>query len=173
MDDHDTVWTRGGTNIEELPDPFAPNPPPIEPEAENVPPRRRWRPAKVIGLTALAVFVMTFVWLVFTAPLSRALEPLPDPARLFLSDDGKIALAGADVAAWQQAQPMQQANKESYASRGDQGAVRYRDSVGVGMYRIDLHPSTGGDPYIDLGCCPFQLPLGALVLTLAGAGVID
>ena len=30
-------------------------------------------------------------------------------------------------------------------------------------YRIDLHPSTGGDPYIDLACLPFQLPLGALV----------
>jgi hypothetical protein len=26
-----------------------------------------------------------------------------------------------------------------------------------------LHPSTAGDPYIDLPCCPFQLPLGALV----------
>jgi hypothetical protein len=47
--------------------------------------------------------------------------------------------------------------------RGSRGAVRYVDSVGIGHYRIDLHPSTGGDPYIDLACCPFQLPLGALV----------
>ncbi|GAB3444672.1 FAD-dependent oxidoreductase [Actinophytocola sediminis] len=47
--------------------------------------------------------------------------------------------------------------------RGDRGAVAHRDSVGVGMYRIDLHPSTGGDSYIDIGCCPFELPLGALV----------
>jgi hypothetical protein len=31
------------------------------------------------------------------------------------------------------------------------------------MYRIDLHPSTGGDPFIDIGCCPFELPLGALL----------
>lgn len=43
------------------------------------------------------------------------------------------------------------------------GAVRYPDSVGVGMYRIDLHPSTGGDTYIDVACCPFQIPLGALL----------
>ncbi|WP_129664611.1 FAD-dependent oxidoreductase [Phytoactinopolyspora endophytica] len=51
----------------------------------------------------------------------------------------------------------------SLEMRGAAGAVSYRDSVGVGMYRIDLHPSTGGDPYIDIGCCPFELPLGAMV----------
>ncbi|WP_218509303.1 FAD-dependent oxidoreductase [Variovorax sp. dw_308] len=51
----------------------------------------------------------------------------------------------------------------SHAVRGDQGAVRYRDSVGVGMYRIDLHPSTGGDNYIDVASCPFEIPLGALL----------
>ncbi|QSB16711.1 FAD-dependent oxidoreductase [Natronosporangium hydrolyticum] len=51
----------------------------------------------------------------------------------------------------------------SLAVRGDHGAVRYPDSVGVGMYRIDLHPSTGGDNYLDVGCCPFELPLGALI----------
>lgn len=29
-------------------------------------------------------------------------------------------------------------------------AERYEDSVGIGYYRIDLHPSTGGDNYIDV-----------------------
>lgn len=47
--------------------------------------------------------------------------------------------------------------------RGEKGAVHYPDSVGVGMYRIDLHPSTGGDNYIDVACCPFEIPLGALI----------
>jgi hypothetical protein len=51
----------------------------------------------------------------------------------------------------------------SLAARADKGAVEYDDTVGVGMYRIDLHPSTGGDNYIDVGSCPFQLPLGALI----------
>ncbi|KAA2261130.1 FAD-dependent oxidoreductase [Solihabitans fulvus] len=51
----------------------------------------------------------------------------------------------------------------SMAIRGEHGAVRYDDSVGVGMYRIDLHPSTGGDNYIDVAACPFEIPLGALV----------
>ncbi len=46
---------------------------------------------------------------------------------------------------------------------GHASAVRYPDSVGVGMYRIDLHPSTGGDNYIDRACCPFEIPLGALL----------
>ncbi|MDR7382112.1 FAD-dependent oxidoreductase [Promicromonospora iranensis] len=54
-------------------------------------------------------------------------------------------------------------NDVSYAVRGDQGATRYEDSVGVGMYRIDLHPSTGGDTYIDVPSTPFEIPLGALL----------
>ena len=51
----------------------------------------------------------------------------------------------------------------SLAVRGDKGAVRYPDSVGVGMYRIDLHPSTGGHNYLDVASCPFEIPLGALI----------
>lgn len=51
----------------------------------------------------------------------------------------------------------------SLAVRGERGAVEYPDSVGIGMYRIDLHPSTGGDNYIDVASTPFQIPLGALI----------
>jgi FAD dependent oxidoreductase len=40
---------------------------------------------------------------------------------------------------------------------------RHADSVGVGSYRIDLHPSTAGDPYIDIDAPPYELPLGALI----------
>lgn len=47
--------------------------------------------------------------------------------------------------------------------RGARGARPCPDTVGIGAYRIDLHPSTGGDPYIDIACCPFQIPLGALI----------
>jgi hypothetical protein len=39
----------------------------------------------------------------------------------------------------------------------------YPDSVGIGQYRIDLHPTTGGDGYVDVACPPFQIPLGALI----------
>jgi hypothetical protein len=46
---------------------------------------------------------------------------------------------------------------------GEKLAERYEDSVGLGYYRIDLHPSTGGDNYIDVPSLPFRIPLGALV----------
>jgi hypothetical protein len=42
-------------------------------------------------------------------------------------------------------------------------AEPFADSVGVGSYRIDLHPSLGGDNYIDVSSLPFQIPLGALI----------
>tara|TARA_B100000959_G_scaffold284047_1_gene354549 strand:- start:2234 stop:3871 length:1638 start_codon:yes stop_codon:yes gene_type:complete len=48
-------------------------------------------------------------------------------------------------------------------SREDVRAENFHDSVGVGSYRIDLHPSSGGDNYIDVSSLPFQIPLGALI----------
>lgn len=42
-------------------------------------------------------------------------------------------------------------------------AAEFPDSVGVGSYGIDLHPSSGGDNYIDFASLPFQIPLGALL----------
>lgn len=47
--------------------------------------------------------------------------------------------------------------------RGSAGATRYPDSVGIGSYRLDLHPTTGGDTYFDIAACPFEIPLGALI----------
>lgn len=42
-------------------------------------------------------------------------------------------------------------------------AKDFEDSVGIGYYHIDLHPSSGGDNYIDFSSLPFQIPLGALI----------
>jgi hypothetical protein len=42
-------------------------------------------------------------------------------------------------------------------------AAWFDDSVGVGHYRLDLHPTAGGDNYVDLAALPFQIPLGALL----------
>jgi hypothetical protein len=52
---------------------------------------------------------------------------------------------------------------DARASLGATGPENFEDSVGVGCYRIDLHPSTGGDNYIDISAYPFQIPLGALL----------
>ena len=93
MADHDGIWSRGGGNVEELPDPFAPAPLPLP----LVKPRRRWRSrikwtAYILG----GLFLVTVLWLIVTAPLSRAMEPLPAPAMLILSSEGQpIARRGA------------------------------------------------------------------------------
>lgn len=48
-------------------------------------------------------------------------------------------------------------------TRDTVSAMPFPDSVGVGAYRIDLHPSTSGRNYVDLSSLPFQIPLGALI----------
>lgn len=50
-----------------------------------------------------------------------------------------------------------------YSDARAQSAESFRDSVGVGSYPIDLHPSSAGDNYIDFETHPFQIPLGALL----------
>lgn len=42
-------------------------------------------------------------------------------------------------------------------------AESFADSVGVGSYAIDLHPTSTGDNYIDFPTLPFQIPLGSLL----------
>jgi len=42
-------------------------------------------------------------------------------------------------------------------------AAHFYDSVGIGYYHIDLHPSSAGANYVDFGSLPFQIPLGALI----------
>ncbi|NND07872.1 MAG: FAD-dependent oxidoreductase [Saprospiraceae bacterium] len=46
---------------------------------------------------------------------------------------------------------------------GEDKAAVFDDSVGIGYYHIDLHPSSGGNNYIDFASLPFQIPLGALI----------
>lgn len=46
---------------------------------------------------------------------------------------------------------------------GEKFAESFGDSVGIGFYRIDLHPTVGGDNYLDVEALPFQIPLGALI----------
>ena len=96
MVDNEGIWSRDGSNIEELPDPFAPAIPPVvgPEELPEKPKRRRRWPLFLYAFAAL--FFVTLIWLIVTAPLSRALEPLDDPAILLVSQEGQpIARRGA------------------------------------------------------------------------------
>jgi hypothetical protein len=53
--------------------------------------------------------------------------------------------------------------KATGAAGANVTAAAFADSVGIGSYSIDLHPSSAGDNYIDFGARPFQIPLGALI----------
>ncbi len=53
--------------------------------------------------------------------------------------------------------------KNTKASQKHLLARPFSDSVGVGYYHLDLHPSSGGDNYIDMSSVPFQIPLGAMI----------
>ena len=91
-------------------DPFAPRapgaPPPdyqagsVPPAGGPVPPPRRrrlsWRVVKRILFWSFLLFLALVAWLAFTAPLGRALEPLPTPALLITdASGGPIARRGA------------------------------------------------------------------------------
>jgi hypothetical protein len=57
----------------------------------------------------------------------------------------------------------QHVGAEQRAAAGLVGAEAFHDSVGVGSYRIDLHPSTAPRTYVDISNYPFQIPLGSLI----------
>ena len=96
MAERDGIWSRGGVNVEELADPFTPTtqqPGDADVAAAPKPKRRRLR---LILYSITGVLVVTLIWLIVTAPLSRALEPLDDPAMLLVSAEGRpIARRGA------------------------------------------------------------------------------
>ncbi|MCL6729971.1 transglycosylase domain-containing protein [Sphingomonas hankyongi] len=94
MAERDSIWSRGGVPIEELPDPLAPH---LDPQPSAPPPekgrRRRW---PIVLYSIAGVLALLLAWLIVTAPLSRALDPLDDPALLLLSSEGQpIARRGA------------------------------------------------------------------------------
>src|ERR1044072_5771634 len=97
MTDDYGIWQRGGVAVENLPDPFPsviPRGTVRQPDEELRRPKRRW--VRWCFTTLGALLLIILLWLIVTAPLSRALEPLEDPAMLLLSQEGRpIARRGA------------------------------------------------------------------------------
>ncbi|KIL36546.1 FAD-dependent oxidoreductase [Cohnella kolymensis] len=54
-------------------------------------------------------------------------------------------------------------NDVSKELRGSEGIRRYADSVGVGSYYLDLHPTTGSNRMFFIPSYPYEIPLGALL----------
>lgn len=54
-------------------------------------------------------------------------------------------------------------NRAMVARENKGKAAEFYDSVGIGYYHIDLHPSCNGTNYVDFDSLPFQIPLGALL----------
>jgi penicillin-binding protein 1A len=98
-DDHGLgqgIWQRGGVDVENLPDPFAPATPGTTAPPTEPPKKPRWRWLRWAFNIFAALLLVTIIWLIVTAPLGRALEPLKDPAMLLLSEEGRpIARRGA------------------------------------------------------------------------------
>ncbi|BBH19439.1 FAD-dependent oxidoreductase [Paenibacillus baekrokdamisoli] len=54
-------------------------------------------------------------------------------------------------------------NDVSREIRGDLGIRKYEDSVGVGSYHLDLHPTTRTNRMCYIPSYPYEIPLGALL----------
>lgn len=77
-------------------EPFAPLPPLGDEPLPPLPPRPRRAKRKIVLYLLFVLLVLTVGWLALTAPLGRALEPLPAPALTLVSADGvPIARTGA------------------------------------------------------------------------------
>jgi penicillin-binding protein 1A len=105
----DEIWTREPGVWDKVP-PVAPPPvpptlPPLRPDLAGNPPvpppwrwRGRWKWIRRGLLVTLLLFVVAFAWLLFTAPLSKSLQPIAPPRLTLLAADGQpIAQNGAIV----------------------------------------------------------------------------
>lgn len=61
------------------------------------------------------------------------------------------------------AQQRRAAGHPDLPALGLPAAHHFADSVGIGHYRLDLHPSTAGRNSIYVEAAPFQIPLGSLI----------
>ncbi len=54
-------------------------------------------------------------------------------------------------------------NRKMITGKNEETGADFFDTVGIGYYHIDLHPSSRNINYIDFPSLPFQIPLGSLL----------
>src|SRR5688572_18008514 len=108
-----------------------------EPAAQPPKPKRSRR--RLIFYAVSAVLLLTLLWLIVTAPLSRALEPLDDPALLLVSEEGvPIARRGAIKEAPVSAAELDPLTKAAFVAIEDRRFYRHWgvDPRGIGRAMI-------------------------------------
>ena len=92
VSERDGIWSRGGTPVEELPDPLTPElPSDGEVELEPPPPRPRRRWVAWFYVVSALVFV-TLLWLIVTAAFAWYVRNLANYNVMYGSIGGVIAL---------------------------------------------------------------------------------
>ncbi len=133
MDDHHGIWQRDGKDIEHLPNPLAPPPAVPAPPAPPLRSRRR-QILKWGALGFAALLLVTLIWLIVSAPLGRALEPLDEPAMLLVSAEGRpIARRGAMKEAPVEIAKLDPLTPAAFIAIEDK---RFRSHWGVDMHAI-------------------------------------
>jgi penicillin-binding protein 1A len=148
----DEIWTRApGEWDRVVPQPAASPAPPSEIDAPPLappPPSRwakRWKWIKRGLLGFLFLFFLAFAWLLFTAPLSKSLQPIAPPRITLLAADGQpIAQNGAIVDKPVEAAKLPAHVRQAFMAIEDRRFMTHWGVDPRGLVRAAVNNFTGG-----------------------------
>ncbi len=125
----------------QTPPPSTLPPPPLPPSKWRV--RLRWARRGLLAL--LVAFIMIFAWLLFTAPLSKSLQPIAPPRITLLAADGQpIAQNGAIVDRPVKASELPAHVKQAFMAIEDRRFMTHWGVDPRGLARAAINNVTGG-----------------------------
>ncbi len=148
----DDIWTRPPGVWDTVPPPSgtsAPRPdqPPLPPPSPLPPSKWRGRLIWIRRalLAVLLLFVMIFAWLLFTAPLSKSLQPIAPPRLTLLAADGQpFAQNGAIVDRPVKAAALPPHVKQAFMAIEDRRFLTHWGVDPRGLLRAAVNNVTGG-----------------------------